>query len=114
MSELGEKQRKLTRLLPRLLDKAHELGYEVTLGDAYRDPRVFGRVGERQGYGNPNSNHKRRLAFDLNLFKDGQYLTRTSDHAELGAFWESLDDDCVWGGQFNDGNHYSIRYGRFA
>jgi hypothetical protein len=113
MSELGDKQKLFTRLLPRLLDKAHELGYEVSLGDAYRDPRVFGSAGESTGYGHPYSNHKRRLAIDLNLFKDGKFLTQTVDHAELGSYWESLHDECVWGGRFNDGNHYSIKFGRF-
>lgn len=114
MSELSTKQRLLTRLLPRLLDKAHELGYEVSLGDAYRDPRVHGAIGEKESYSSANSNHKRRLAIDLNLFKDGKYLMQTDDHKELGTFWESLHDDCVWGGRFNDGNHYSIKYGRFS
>ena len=90
MSELGDKQKLLTRLLPRLLDKAHELGYQVSLGDAYRDPRVFGEIGERVGYGQAFSNHKRRLAIDLNLFKDGDYLSKTSDHRALGEYWESL------------------------
>ena len=28
----------------------------------------------------------------------------------FGAFWKSLDPDCCWGGDFNDGNHYSIAY----
>lgn len=107
---LGNKQRKFTRLLPLLLNKAHELGYEVTLGDAYRDPRVFGRAGIAKGYGRKESNHKRRLAIDLNLFKEGVYLRETEDHRELGEYWESLDVDCCWGGQFNDGNHYSLKY----
>ena len=101
MSELGDKQKLLTRLLPRLLDKAHELGYEVSLGDAYRDPRLHGVPGKRMEwhqYGSMNSNHKRRLAIDLNLFMDGAYLGDTASHRELGTFWESLHKDCVWGG----------------
>ena len=114
MSELGRKQRLLARLLARLLDKAYELGYEVSLGDAYRDPRVHGQVGEKKSYSSANSNHKRRLAIDLNLFKDGKYLTGSEQHRELGTYWESLDVDCVWGGHFNDGNHYAIKYGGFS
>ena len=31
-------------------------------------------------------------------------------HGEVGEFWESLGGS--WGGQFNDGNHYSIEHGR--
>ena len=50
MSEtLREKQSRFARMVPRLIDKATELGYEVTLGDANRDERVFGAVGGVQG-----------------------------------------------------------------
>ena len=98
-------------MLPRLLDKAHELGFEVTIGDAYRDPRVFGLIGERKGYGRVRSAHKQRLAVDLNLFMGGKFLTDTSDHLPLGLWWESQGG--VWGGRFRggtDGNHYSLMH----
>ena len=51
---------------------------------------------------------KQRLAIDLNLFRDGKYLTLTSDHAPLGAYWQRLGG--TWGGDFNDGNHYSLAF----
>lgn len=107
---LAEKQKLFMKLLPRLLDKAHSLGYEVTLGDGYRDPRLFGKVGETKGYGAPFSMHKDRTAIDLNLFREGRYLTKTEDHEPLGKFWESLHPLTCWGGRFNDGNHYSITH----
>ena len=107
---LSDKQKLFCRLLPKLIKKAHELGFDVTLGDAYRDPRVFGHVGEKKGYGHRKSGHKQRLALDLNLFKDGKYLQKTEDHRELGKYWESLNCHCRWGGRFNDGNHYSIEH----
>lgn len=109
---LGDKQKQFTRMLPRLLDKAHELGFEVTLGDGYRDPRVFGPIGVRRGYGESRSAHKQRLAVDLNLFRDGVYLQATSDHQALGEWWESQGG--VWGGRFNDGNHYSLEHDGIA
>lgn len=107
---LGEKQKLFTTLVPRLLDKAHELGYQVTLGDAYRDPRVFGVLGVKQGYGAAYSCHKERLAIDLNLFKDGQFLQATEDHRPLGEWWEKQHADACWGGRFEDGNHYSLTH----
>ena len=107
---LGEKQRLFMRLLPRLLDKAHELGFEVTGGDLYRDPRVHGDLGVRKSYSHPNSAHKVRLAIDLNLFRDGEFLQLTEDHRELGEWWEKQHELCRWGGRFNDGNHYSIEH----
>ena len=115
MSKLGDKQRKFSLMAAKLIVKAYELGYEITLGDAYRSPRVFGMMGEFKGYGSRNSNHKQRLAIDLNLFKDGEYLSSSEDHRELGEYWESLDPDCSWGGNFSapDGNHYSMKHNGF-
>lgn len=107
MSEtLREKQSRFARLVPRLIDKAYALGYEVTLGDAYRDPRVHGPIGVKLGYGHRSSAHKQRLAIDLNLFKDGVFQASTEAHRDLGEYWESLGG--TWGGRFGDGNHYSI------
>jgi hypothetical protein len=105
---LGSEQREFTLLVATLIAWAYENGYELTLGDAYRDPRLHGEVGEKKGYGHPSSFHKVRKAIDLNLFKDGVYLTTTEAHSPLGELWESLDPRCTWGGRFNDGNHYSF------
>lgn len=107
---LGQKQRRFARMVARLLDKAHELGFEVSLGDAYRDPRAFGKMGQVVAYGAAYSCHKMRLAIDLNLYRDGKYLATTEDHRQLGEWWEALAPDHCWGGRFNDGNHYSITH----
>lgn len=101
---LRAKQSEFAHMVPRLIDKARELGFEVTLGDAFRDPRVFGHPGERKGYGASNSAHKHRLAIDLNLFRNGKYLSSTEDHRPLGEWWEAQGG--IWGGRFDDGNHY--------
>ncbi len=107
---LGEKQRLFMRFLPRLIDKAHELGFEVTEGDAFRDPRVHGAVGIKMGYGHPSSAHKVKLAIDLNLFKDGVFLETTEAHQPLGEWWEKQHELARWGGRFRDGNHYSFNH----
>lgn len=111
---LGAKQRLFAKLIAELILWAYEQGYAVTLGDAYRDPRLFGEIGESKGYGRSKSNHKRRLALDLNLFKNVKgnwvYCTKTSDHEPLGKKWESMNSLCRWGGRFNDGNHYSLEH----
>lgn len=51
--------------------------------------------------------HYKRLALDLNLFRNGVWLQKTEDHQVLGEFWESIGG--TWGGRFGgrDGNHYS-------
>ena len=98
---LRQKQSKFTRMVALLLLHAEILGYEVTLGEAWRHPT-------REG-GHPRSLHKVRLAVDLNLFKDGRYLTATSAHRPLGEYWELIGG--TWGGRFKDGNHYSLAHG---
>lgn len=108
--KLGEKQRLFTKLVGQLIHYAYSNGYELTFGDAYRDPRVHGEVGEKKSYSSANSVHKQRLAVDLNLFVGGVYQTSTEAHAPLGKFWESLHPACTWGGRFNDGNHYSMSH----
>jgi hypothetical protein len=107
---LGEKQRLFMRLLPRLIDKAHEMGFELTGGDLFRDPRVHGALGVKMGYGHPRSGHKNKLAIDLNLFKNGVFLGATEDHKELGEWWEKQHESARWGGRFQDGNHYSLEH----
>ena len=106
---LGEKQRKFARMIADLIVWAYDHGYELTLGDAYRDPRVHGIPGEKlaNSYSAAYSNHKLRLACDLNLFKDGQYLTSDEAHAPLKDFWESIG-----GGRRipGDANHYSLEH----
>lgn len=108
---LRETQSEFAALVPRLIDHAISLGYQVTLGDAYRDPRVHGEIGKKMGYGHPSSAHKQRLAIDLNLFKDGEFLGSTDDHRTLGEWWEKQHKLARWGGRFNDGNHYSFFVG---
>ena len=112
---LGQKQRQFTENVADLIHYAYMIGYELSFGDAFRDPRSHGAMGEQKGYGRANSCHKMRLAIDLNLFKDGVYLNKTEDHRELGEFWKTLHPDNRWGGDFSnpDGNHYSCEHNGF-
>jgi hypothetical protein len=107
---LRKKQSEFARLVGKLILKAYDLGYEVTLGDAYRDPRVHGAMGVRKSYSHPKSAHKIRLAIDLNLFKNGEFLEQSEDHRPLGEWWEKQHPMARWGGRFDDGNHYSLEH----
>lgn len=109
---LIQKQKVFSVLSAKLILKAVELGYEVTFGEAWRPPETA-KDYARQGKGISNSNHCQRLAIDLNLFKDGQYLSRTEAYTELGEIWEgwtSPEYKCAWGGRFRDGNHFSLEH----
>ena len=105
---LGQKQRRFGRMVAALLNKALEMGYEYTFGDAFRDTRLHGDFGQKRGYGAAKSLHKLKLAIDLNLFRDGKYLSSTEAHRPLGEWWEAQGG--TWGGRFGDGNHYSLEH----
>lgn len=107
---LGQKQRKFTRCIGMLICYAYDKGYELTVGDAYRDPRLHGAHGTKKGYGAAKSVHKQRLAMDLNLFVGGEYITSSEHKAwdELHKYWRGL------GGAErvpNDANHFSFEHG---
>ena len=96
-SELVKRQWDFARMLPLLLQKAHALGFEMSMGEAWR-------IGDTRCHG-------ARLAVDLNLWsRDGVLVTDTETHRPLGEFWENIGGS--WGGRFKkaDGNHYSLAY----
>jgi hypothetical protein len=107
---LRQKQSLFARHAALLILRAYELGYEVTLGEAWRSPEEAARLA-KTGRGIARSLHTERLAIDLNLFKSGQYLAGTEDHRELGEWWEAQHELARWGGRFRDGNHYSFTHG---
>ena len=107
---LGERQELFSILIAQHILWLHKMGYQVRLGDAFRDPRVHGKVGEKKGYSKAFSMHKDKCAVDINLFYDGKFLTKTKDHEESGEKWESRHPLCYWGGRIDDGNHYSLSY----
>jgi hypothetical protein len=110
---LREKQSIFVLLVGKLIAYAYSTGYQLTFGEAYRSPEEAARLAGL-GKGITKSLHTIKLAIDLNLFKDGKYLSSTSAHEPLGAWWEAQstsDFTCVWGGRFGDGNHYSIAHG---
>lgn len=108
---LRERQSLFVSLLVHLIDYILAAGYDLTLGEAYRSPEEARRLA-KLGKGIAASVHTDRLAIDLNLFKDGVYLTTTEGHREFGEYWETLHPLCRWGGHFKkpDGNHYSLTY----
>ena len=107
---LRQKQSLFARHVAALIAHAYAMGYEVTLGDAYRSPEEAARL-SKAGKGIATSLHTQRLAIDLNLFKDGHYLTSTEAHRPLGEWWEKQHELARWGGRFKDGNHYSFTHG---
>jgi len=108
---LRSKQSTFVFNISKLIQRAYSLGYELTFGEALRS-QAQADLNAASGAGISNSLHLQKLAIDLNLFKDGKYLSASADHAELGAYWKTLDPENRWGGDFRkpDGNHYSMTH----
>jgi hypothetical protein len=102
-------QEEFAQSVARLIQKAGTLGYGVTFGEAWRSPEQAA-LNAAKGSGVSNSLHTERLAIDLNLFKDGVYITDDEGHGLLGIWWKALGPMYRWGGDFKkkDFNHYSL------
>ena len=112
---LGKKQERFSRAIVILKEYARYHGYELRDGDAFRDKRMHGDLGQPNvikalidsgmvekswfdergyaSYGHINSCHKLKLAKDLNVTQDGVYLqgqTATDAHNFLHDFWDML------------------------
>ena len=98
---LSAKQRRFCTAVSHLVMFGNSLGYFFSFGDAYRDPRCQ--------YGHPDSTHRYRLAVDLNLFVDDEYITDGSHPAfsTLHDYWDEI------GGApriESDMNHFSFEH----
>lgn len=91
---LRDQQSQFMLMLGKLIIYAYEQGFEMTGGD------LWAKTGHKE-----NSAHYRRCAIDINLFKDGKWLTDGTGHDILHDYWDIL------GGSerlVHDMNHYSI------
>lgn len=110
MSALFDRQVDFAQAVARLISKAPQFGYAVTLGEAYRTPEQAA-WNAQHGTGIVRSLHIQRLAIDLNVFRNGELITDGNQYKDLGEFWESLGG--TWGQRFSkpDGNHFSFAWG---
>lgn len=104
---LSDNQALFANDVARLLAYIFNQGYTCSLGEAYRTPEQAA-IYAKEGKGIKESLHCKRLAIDLNLFKDGVYLTDSKSHEQFGKYWQAMDTNNRWGGKFPkpDGNHY--------
>ena len=90
-----------------LIQYATRLGFTVTGGELYR-PQAMQVIYYNTGRSKTlDSQHKDKLAIDLNFIREGQYINGIEpSKAEeilrpLGIFWETLGSYNRWGGNFD-------------
>lgn len=133
--DLGTLQRRFALQTAKLIQHIYDSGYAMTYGEAWRTdeqaeidalsvserhrvalltkgefPRLAAAIWQSSGAGIRASNHRNRLALDLNLFKDGVYLTNKNEYAQFGAWWTAQDPIARYGGNFDDYDHFSFAY----
>ena len=118
---LREKQSIFLKNAAKLILWAFDNGYELTGGELWRtidqqylyfEGYKLMKLGSnlKLAKTNPkswtmNSKHLNKCAIDLNLFKDGKYLTSREDFKPLAEYWMKLHPQNIsgynWGKDFN-------------
>lgn len=109
---LREQQSLFVKLVGQLIAWTYANGLELTFGECYRTPEQAA-LNAKTGAGISNSLHTKRLAIDMMLFKDGNYIDKSELYEPLGTYWKGLHPLCRWGGDFHDrpdGNHFSMEW----
>jgi len=104
---LRQRQEIFTRNTADLIEFIFRSGYTCTYGETYRTEQQA-EWNAAKGIGSINSLHCKRLAVDLNIFKNGVYLKDTNSYKFAGDYWCTLHPMNRWGGVDNDGNHFSM------
>lgn len=104
---LSELQQLFARDTVLLFQYILDQGYTFTYGEAMRSLDQAA-IYAKEGKGISDSYHCKRLAIDINLFKDGKYLEDEKDYEIFGLYWESLSPSNRNGRNFkrSDANHF--------
>ncbi|WP_169976235.1 M15 family metallopeptidase [Campylobacter sp. RM16191] len=97
---LGQHQEAFSSDFCKLLNYLHDNGYKVRCGELERtkaQQEIYFKEGKSKTM---NSNHLKRCAVDLHIFKNGNWLMTKADLQEIGDYWESLSPENRWGGNF--------------
>lgn len=136
---LGEARRAFSKCVPRLIDKAVEMGYEPQIEEVVRSQvqAALNTYGEEQrqaiastlgehgwgtmamaveryvhgGRGILMSVHVLGLAVDVSLIKDGKLVEEGEVYRELGEYWKGLHPLARAGADFGDEDHFSFEWG---
>lgn len=99
----------------KLIEFATAQGFVVTGGELLRtveQEMLYVKQGRSSLKDVNKCNHLRRLAIDLNFFKDGKLVYDKVILQPIGDYWQSLNPKNSWGGNwksFKDIPHFERR-----
>ena len=108
---LNSKQAAFTYKIACLIVWANKQGYELIGAELFRTPEQAALYA-KQGKGIKNSVHRKKLALDMFLLKDGKITWDTEDYRPIGEKWKTMHEDARWGGDFRgrDAVHFSFEH----
>ena len=108
---LLQQQQLFVQLIGQFIAWVYAQGYELTFSEAWRSA-AEAAIQAADGAGIACSLHTERLAIDLNLFKDGEYLSAADDYRPLATQWCSMHPLCRAGVNFArvDADHFSMEW----
>lgn len=110
MTQLLQHQFKFAYNLGRLLQYIFQEGYTCTMGESFRTPEQQAIYLKKGLTKTSNSRHMQRLAVDINIFKDGQLLTKSDDYLPFAKYWQQLSPDNVAGAYWGwDAGHFEMK-----
>jgi hypothetical protein len=109
-SNLSEIQIIFSLNIATLIIELNKRGYQCTFGEVARTPEqqeIYVKTGKSKTM---LSAHINRLAADINLFKDGVYLTEAKEYKVAAETWEALNENNVAGFSWGwDANHFEMK-----
>lgn len=110
---LSEKQALFSYHVSQLLSYIYSNNLYCTFGEVYRTEEQA-EIYVQQKKGIKNSQHCKKLAIDITLFKPGTPIPLDAkSYKDAGSYWKSLDIHNRWGGDFknrSDSNHFEAFY----
>lgn len=107
---INEKQHIFAMNLAKLLQHVETSGVTCSVGEVYRT-KEQAEIYVKEGKGVLDSQHCKKLAVDLFLFSNGNFLQKKEDYKLLGEYWKSLHPENRWGGDFPrvDSVHFEMK-----
>ena len=104
-----DRQQTFTTNVAKLILYINSKGYACTFGETLRT-KEMAQIYARTGKGIVDSNHLYKLAVDLNLFKNGVYLSDAKEYRQFANYWLTLNpfNESGYFWKSVDANHFEM------